>query len=398
MGGKDSMSIRVRRAARATRFHRPLVAATIAGALAVVAGCGGSASSSGSTPGDAAGLSRATAAVHDATQPNQGFQAPGAAFDATTLRGKKIWVITFLSVPFAQQNVAGLKEAAAAVGATVTAVDGTKGVDAYQRGIRQAIAQGADAIVVGTLNPALFSTDLNAARARGIKVIAVSSHAPGQLPLASEPVDGYVDPCYECAGRLMADSAIAESQGKANALVLWSSDVQIPGQTQLSAIQDEFKKNCPTCTLKVEDVPSTQWSTRLQSVTQIDITSNLKLTYLLPLYDGMVSFMLPAVRAANATKRVKISSFNATPAVMQQIGQGGVLSDVGIGSVRYGWGWADQTFRALAGSAPVKDEQLPVRLFDGSNIGQLKLNASTDTWYGTVDYRSEYRKLWGVTP
>lgn len=392
------MTVRIRRAVSATRLNRSLLAAAIVGTLAFVAGCGATASSSGSTPVDANGLARAVAAVRDGTQPNQGFQAPGPAFDAAQLRGKKIWVITFLSVPFAQQNVTGLEEAAAAIGATVTAVDGTAGVDAYQRGIRQAIAQGADAIIIGTLNPSLFTADLNAARARGIKVIAVSSHAPGQLPPAGEPVDGYVDPCYTCAGQLMADSVIADSKGKANALVLWSSDVQIPGQAQLSAIQDEFKKNCPSCTLKVEDVPSTQWATRLQSVTQVDITSNPNLTYVSPLYDGMVPFIQPAVRAANATNRVKISSFNATSAIMQQIsGQGGVLSDVGIGSVRYGWAWADQTFRALSGSPTVKDGQLPVRLFDSSNIHQVNLNASTDTWYGNVDYRSEYRKLWGVT-
>lgn len=393
------MSIHLRRAVRATRFRQSLVAAAIAGALAVVAGCGPGTASSGSTPVDPNGLARAVAAVTAGTQQDQGFQAPGPAINAAGLRGKKIWVITFLSVPFAQQNVAGLKEAAAAVGATVTAVDGTAGVDAYQRGIQQAIAQGADAIIIGTLNPSLFTADLNVARSHGIKVIAVSSHAPGQLPPANEPVDGYVDPCYTCAGRLMADSVIADSKGKANAVVLWSSDVRIPGQTQLTAIQDEFTKNCPSCTLKVEDVPSTQWATRLQSVSQIDITSNPNLSYLLPLYDGMVPFILPAVRAANAMSRIKISSFNATPAVMQQIGgQGGVLSDVGIGSVRYGWGWADQTFRALAGSPPVKDEQLPARLFDSSNIGQLNLGASTDSWYGNVDYRSEYRKLWGVAP
>jgi hypothetical protein len=120
--------------------------------------------------------------------------------------------------------------------------------------------------------------------------------------------------------------------------------------------------------------------------------------YILPLYDGMVTFMVPGIRAANALSRVKISSFNATPAVMQQISSSGdVLSDVGIGSVRYGWGWADQTFRVLSGVPAVTDENLPVRLFDASNIGTIDLSASTDSWYGTVDYRSAYRKLWGLT-
>jgi ribose transport system substrate-binding protein len=374
---------------------RLAVVAAAASVAAAAAGCGSSSGASTATV-NAGGLAGAEKSVAAGQKPNQGFEAPGPAFDASSVRGKNIWVITFLSVPFAQQNVQGLKEAAAAAGAKVTAFDGGAGVDAYQRGIRQAVARGADAILVGTLDPSLFTPDLRAAQARGIKVVAVSSHAPGQLPKAGEPVNGYVDPCYECAGRLMADSAIADAKGKTDAVVIWSSDVHIPGLNQVGAIKSEFKQKCPSCKLQVKDVPAGQWQTRLQSVTQTIVTSDPNVTHLLPLYDGMVSFMKPAVRAANATNRVKISSFNATPAVMQDIGQG-VLSDVGIGSVRYGWGWADQTFRALAGAKPVADEKLPVRLFDKTNIGQLDLGASTDTWYGNVDYRSAYKQLWGLT-
>jgi ribose transport system substrate-binding protein len=210
-------------------------------------------------------------------------------------------------------------------------------------------------------------------------------------------VFGYVDPCYECAGRQMADSVIADSGGKGEAVVLWSSDVRIPGKTQLGAIQSEFKRSCPGCSLDVKDVPATQWATRLQPVTQSALAAKPNVKYLMPLYDGMVSFMVPAIRAAAPNRGVKISSFNATPAVMQQIGSGkSVLSNVGIGSIRYGWGWADQTFRALAGVPPVADEKLPVRLFDASNIGSLDLKASTDTWYGNVDYRAAYKQLWGL--
>jgi ribose transport system substrate-binding protein len=368
-----------------------LTAASVAGGAA---GCGSSTSPSTASV-STGGLADVTNAVGAGVKPNVGFTTPGPAFDASKVRGKNIWVITFLSVPFAQQSVQGLQEAAAAAGAKVTAFDGGAGVTAYQRGIREAVARGADVIIVGTLNPSLFGPDLKTAQAKGIKVVAVSSHAPGQLPAQGEPVNGYVDPCYECAGRLMADSAIVDGNGKTDAVVIWSSDVRIPGTNQVDAIKSEFQQKCPSCKLSVKDVPAGQWQTRLQSVTQTILTSDPKVTHLLPLYDGMVSFMQPGVRAANATSRVKISSFNATPAVMKQIGQG-ILSDVGIGSVRYGWGWADQTFRAIAGAPPVADEKLPVRLFDKSNIGQLDLGASTDTWYGNVDYRAAYKKLWGL--
>ena len=381
----------------ARRTRRAVLAAAALGAAAIVAAGCGSEDSSSSSAVDSAGLARAESTVATAVKPNAGFANPGPAFDVTELRGKKITIITFLSVPFAQQNVQGFKEAAEAVGATVTTFDGTAGVDAYQRGIRGAIAQNADAIVIGTLDPALFRTDLRNAQSKGIKIVAVSSHAPGQLPPAGDAVFGYVDPCYECAGRQMADSVIADSGGKGEAVVIWSSDVRIPGRTQLDAIQSQFKRNCPGCTLHVQDVPAAQWATRLQPVTQSALTSKPNVKYLLPLYDGMVSFMVPAIRASAATRGVKISSFNATPAVMQQIGSGkAVLSNVGIGSVRYGWGWADQTFRALAGAKPVADAKLPVRLFDESNVGSLDLKASTDTWYGDVDYRSGYKQLWGL--
>jgi ribose transport system substrate-binding protein len=379
---------------RGSGARRPLLAVALGAIAIVAAGCGSSASG-GSRTVDSTGLASAKASAAAAAKPNTGFTSPGAAFDATSLRGKKIWIITFLSVPFAQQNVQGFKEAAEAVGAQVTTFDGTAGVDAYQRGIRGAIARKADAIVIGTLDPGLFRTDLRNAQSKGIKVVAVSSHAPGQVPPAGDPVFGYVDPCYECAGRLMADSVIVDSGGKGEAVAIWSSDVRIPGKSQVSAIESEFKQKCPGCSLEVKDVPAAQWSTRLQSVTQSTLASKPNVKYLLPLYDGMVSFMTPAIRAAAANRGVKISSFNATPAVMQQIGDG-VLSNVGIGSVRYGWGWADQTFRALAGAKPVADEKLPVRLFDESNIGSVDLKASTDTWYGTVDYRSAYKQLWGL--
>jgi ribose transport system substrate-binding protein len=389
-------------ASRAARIRTWTVLGLLALALAA-AGCGASSSetSSSSTAGssDSGGLTAAKTAAATGAKPNVGFTEPGPAFDASKVRGKKIWIITFLSVPFAQQNVQGFKEAATAVGASVTAFDGTAGVDAYQRGIKEAVARNADAIVVGTLDPALFRTALNAAKAKGIKVVAVSSHAPGQLPSAGDPVFGYVDPCYACAGQLMADSVISDSGGKAHAVAIWSSDVRIPGQNEVGAIKSEFKEKCPGCSLDVVDVPAAQWATRLQPVTQATLASKPDVKYLLPLYDGMVSFMVPAIRAAAANRGVKIASFNATPAVMQQIGDGkAVLADVGIGSVRYGWGWADQTFRALAGAKPVADEKLPVRLFDPTNIGSVDLKASTDTWYGDVDYRSAYKKLWGVTP
>ena len=52
--------------------------------------------------------------------------------------------------------------------------------------------------------------------------------------------------------------------------------------------------------------------------------------------------------------------------------------------------------RILAGVTPVKDEKIPLRTFDRTNIGTVDLNASDATWYGPTDYKAEYKKLWGI--
>jgi ribose transport system substrate-binding protein len=338
-------------------------------------------------------VSQAKAAIAAAEKPGGKFRVPGPAFNARSVRGKTIWALGDLAVPYFAQNAQGIKEAAAAAHATAHIFSSNPPtVDAYTRGISQAIAQKAAAILVGGLDTHLFATQLRAARSKGIKVIGFSGGPGTQLPAKGDFVNGYADPCYPCAGRLMADYAIAKSNGSADAIVFWSSDVVKPGNAQLNPIKAEFKK-CSGCKLSIVDVPEAQWTT-LQSATQAALVRDPNAKYLLPLYDGMVPFMTPAVRG----KSVKVVSFNASPSVMQEITPGGFMeADVGAASIRYGWSIADQTFRAIAGKPPVASEKLPVRIFDLSNIKSINPGASTDTWYGGQNYRARYKKLWGLT-
>jgi len=110
-----------------------------------------------------------------------------------------------------------------------------------------------------------------------------------------------------------------------------------------------------------------------------------------------VLYMLPAVHAANAQKRVKIVSFNVTPAVMQAMAKSDVVAaDCGTDPIRLGWACADQLLRVMSGVQPVPDIKLPIKLFTRDNVGGLDLSNISPAWFGPVDYRSEYKKLWGV--
>jgi ribose transport system substrate-binding protein len=112
----------------------------------------------------------------------------------------------------------------------------------------------------------------------------------------------------------------------------------------------------------------------------------------------MVLGMLPSVHAAGAQDRVKIVTFNASPSVLESLKNGDVVAaNVGANPEQYGWAFADQTLRVLSDKEPVKDVKLPLRIFTRDNIDSIDLKAPQQSWYGDVDFKSEYQKLWSVS-
>jgi hypothetical protein len=95
-------------------------------------------------------------------------------------------------------------------------------------------------------------------------------------------------------------------------------------------------------------------------------------------------------------RTIKVAAFNATPVVMQnELAKPSPLAaDVGGPNQWYGFALADQVLRVLIGAAPVADEHVPLRLFTRANIGTINVKADESTWYGTVDFRCMYHKLW----
>lgn len=387
----------MRSSAHTRMLRMGFIAASAVAALAVTA-CGGSESDStaSTTSGSSAKVAEAKQLVAAAEKAPTTFEAPGPAFDASKARGKSAWMVASLSIPSGLQSFEGAKEGAGTMDVKMTGVDGKSQVPVYQRTIQQATAAGADAIIVKTFPPKLFAPDLNKAAKKGVAVISSEAQDPGPLSPDGPPsVKASVDLCHACAGRLMADFAVADSNGKANVLIIWSSDARTIGEPQLKGIKSELARLCPDCKTKLVDVPLAQWATRLATVTQSAVTSDPSINYVMPLYDGAVPFMAPAVKAANAQKRVKFVTNNATAAVLKMLKNDDVVAaDVGNGQRRVGWAHADQLLRVLSGAKPVEDVKVPLRLFTSNNIDSVDLDGSEDDWYGDVDYRKAYQDLW----
>src|SRR5262249_31297006 len=154
------------------------------------------------------------------------------------------------------------------------------------------------------------------------------------------------------------------SNGKVNAITFWDSDVGT-GQPQTNAIRSEFTRLCPkTCHVKFQDIPIADWAQQIPSLTQTDVQDQ-SVNYYLPVYDGMVDYMLPGIHAANAQNRVRIVTINGDQAQMVEMSKHDVVyANIGTPIEYAGWAIADQALRLMTGHKPVANENIGMRLFD----------------------------------
>jgi ribose transport system substrate-binding protein len=368
-------------------MKRPIAtfAAVLALAAAVIAAA--VASTTASWTGAQANLNRYKAVPK--------FVAPGPAFDAKARAGgKTLFIIPASSqVPFVSTIANHIKRLATPIGVKVTIWQNQGQPSQWVQGMNAAISQRASAIVLLAGNdPAGLQPQIRAAKARGIPTIVAHLYDDNQ-PSAPN-VGGLVNIPYKIAGRLIADQAIVDTKGKANAIVVTINQVKstVP---MVAGIRDEFRKYCGGCKLKFTDVTIADIATKIQPNVQAALTADPGINYVIALYDSAeVPFVAAAIRAAGRIGRVKVSTFNGTPEILKMVKQGDIVNmNVGENLEWIAYAVVDQSMRIMGGLRPVKNARVPVRVFDRSNIAQAGPRF-TSGW-GT-SYIRGYRKLWGL--
>ncbi|MHB1242015.1 MAG: sugar ABC transporter substrate-binding protein [Gaiellaceae bacterium] len=323
------------------------------------------------------------------------FVAPGPAFNAKARAGgKTIFVIPASSqIPFVSTIANHIKRVTAPVGVKVTIWQNQGQPSQWVQGMNAAIAQNASAIVLLAGNdPAGLQPQIKAAKAKGIPTIVAHLYDDNQ-PSAPN-VGGLVNIPYKIAGRLIADQAIVDTKGKANAIVVTINQVKstLP---MVAGIRDEFRKYCGGCKLKFTDVTIAEVATKIQPNVQAALTADPGINYVIALYDSAeVPFVAAAIRASGRTGRVKVSTFNGTPEILKMVKQGDIVTmNVGENLEWIGYAIADQSMRIMGKLAPVKNARVPVRVFDRTNISQA--GPKFTSGWGTT-YAKGYRTLWGL--
>lgn len=376
----------------------------VAGILTTLsAGCSGGAGSA-APGGTAAGTSNACnlEAVTKQVDAHRGIAAwnyPGKPFDARKAAGKTIFTIQENSTnPFTNTIVAGMREVAAKIGVKVVDYPNQGEHTQWIQGIQQAISEKVDAIVLlgGTIGPIYFEEQAAAAHRAGIPIVTVVDR---DLTEGAEPdTVARVGQPYAAAARLDADWIIKQTRCRANVLVITSNEL-IAGDINSKAAKDEFHRYCGAgCKMRFVNVPLSEWSTKIGTTTQTEVSSNPKLNYVFPLYDAMSQFVVPAIQLGGGITRVKVATFNGTPGILRMLETGDTLEmDVGENETHLGYAAMDQAMRVMTGVDPIGDGDygIPLRVFDDSNVKETGVPPKYGVGYGS-EWRAGFLQAWGL--
>lgn len=384
-----------------SRIGKSTLSAVGLATLLAAAACSTSTSSAPSTGTGAAkqssGLAYAQAQInsHKAVP---GFTPPGPAFDASKgMAGKSIFSIGIGTQDQFIQVIQSSEQAIAkSVGFKYTPWPNTGTPSQWASGIETAINKHASLIDLLGINPEQVAPQISDARHAGIPVVSTDAYDLSQTPPASLGLAASVRIPYAQAGRLMADWAAMSTNGNADALIIGSPEV-VASAAQVNGTASEFKKVCPTCQVKETGITIANWASQIQPEVQSAIASNPKLNYILPIYDSASQFVIAGIDAAVAHGKVNISTYDGTPFVLQYLQSGNAVTmDVGQDLDWLAYAFMDQEMRYLSGQKPVSNENLPLRVFDKSNVNETGVPPKPSTGYGTA-YIAGYHKLWGLS-
>ncbi len=332
------------------------------------------------------------------------FITPGPAFDSSKIKGKKMFSIPVsMANPFTANIQVGMQGGAKVIGLDYTTFSNQGQPSQWVQGMGQAITQKVDIIdLQGGTDPRLLGPQLAAARKAGIKL--QTSHLYDVSQPAPASIDLSIPAEYTVAARLEADWIILQTKGKANIVVVQSDEI-LPTGPIVAAIKDEFAKVCGSaCKITNLNAPVTEWATKITPGIQSAMVKDPTINYILPIYDSMSQFVVPAITAAGKTGKVFIATYNGTPFVMDLLKQGTVVKmEVGENLDWMGWAYVDAAARLLAGLTLPKppnhfNEHTALRVFTSKNIAEAigkDGKAALSTGYGNA-YVAGYKKLWGV--
>jgi ribose transport system substrate-binding protein len=310
---------------------------------------------------------------------------PGPTASPAVQTGKTVYVVTCSSQGIGCVRAGnGVKEAGELLGWTVRVIDGKGDPGTWNGAIQSAIAAGANGIVLDAVPPALVGDALDKAKTANIAIVSVFNPVPD----AQSPVFAFVRPDHTAQGRLMADWVAVNSGGHGQVVIV--EDREFPELRQRVTGFESQIATCAGCKV-VGHVDSTigTMAQRLPGAVSAELSRQGDATYLVAPFDSSAFFATEGVRQAGKTAKIKVAGYEGDPQTIDAIRNGTQAATIADPAEWMGWQAVDELNRAFAG-APPANTPVAYRLLDKDNAPDTK------GWMGDVDFRAEFRKLWGV--
>lgn len=324
------------------------------------------------------------------------FVAPGEPFDIRSCAAdKKMLSIPNNSAnPFLKGIIDRMKTVGDKIGLEVVEWENQGQPSQWVQGFDFAVRDGFDVInLISGISPDTVEPQIKAANDAGIKVMTSHfydpSFEPNPLLSSSLPIG------FNEIGRILANWVTVNTEGKGRVALIVSREVP-PTIPLVDGFTEELAENCPDCEIAQEiNVGVAEWGTKIQPSVQSALQADPDIDVVIPIYDSMSQFVVPALRLTGKLGEVKVATFNGTPFVLDFIQQGAVSMDIGESLDWIAYATIDGHMRDLC-DLPVPDKlNVPFYIFDESNAADAGSPAQFDTGYGDA-YVAGFNKLWGL--
>jgi ABC-type sugar transport system substrate-binding protein len=375
-------------------FGRIATLGTVVAALALSA-CGSSGSSSSTAASNGARAASSTTAnassscaqtaaakVKAALTPPK-MQLP-AAFDASKVAGKQLWLIAVSAASGQTADMAaGFTEAAKAAGVKAIVFDGKGTPDLMNQGVSSAIAAHAAAIVLLGIEPELVSGPVADAAKAKIPVISMENgdlNAPKAAGvIANLTYDGLTQ------GALQADYMLANTNCKASLVNFSASGLTGPGLIT-KGMQQEVKSLCPSCHFSTTEVQPADIPTKLTPAVENTLQTKPSTNAMLTVTDSMVPFILQGATATG--KKLPLIGAGGNTLAEAQKGSGETADVVSPPLGYLGYLALDAAMKASVGG--VANIAVPQWIVDKSNWG----TTANGPYANFSGYQSAFKSNW----
>ncbi len=381
------MTTKSSRRGQVRTWRKPTVwGVSVSATLLVLTACSGGSLDEGSkTSGVSDVLTDAMKPVTEVAGPTEAFQQPA---------DKHVLILSCGSSGQGCVNEAEEeKKVAESLGWTVDVVDGKLDPTVWNQVVKQAAETGIDGIIAVSSDPNLFAEAMEVVAARDIPFV-LTQQAPGDQDVAG--IDTYIAPDPKVGGTDVAEWIIADSDGKADVLIL-----DFPGFTNVNqraaAIKKSLESDCADCRVRTADVAPATIGTNLAPLVTNQLQQNPGIDYIWGSDDCCVSFMLQGIQQAGKTGEVKLASMTGYPEQMTQLKTGELAAELASPTFYAAWLAVDSLGRLMADEKTEKFWRLPQRIWTDGTIADAPPEVFKVGWNTEADYESKFEELWGVS-